>query len=40
MSVLFHITLHIEDDDHKPVYFNGETISFTCQLVEVYNQIF
>ena len=33
-SVLSHITFHFEDDDHKPVDFNGETISFTCQLIK------
>ena len=31
-SVLSHITFYIEDDDYKAVDFNGETISFTCQL--------
>ena len=35
-SVLSHITFYFEDDDHKPVDFNGETISFTCQLVKKY----
>ena len=34
-SVLSHITFYIEDDDYKPVDFNGETISFTCQLVKI-----
>ena len=34
-SVLSHITFYFEDDDHKPVDFNGETISFTCQLTKV-----
>ena len=29
---LSHITFYLEDDDYKPVDFNGETISFTCQL--------
>ena len=29
-SVLSHITFYLEDDDHKPVDFIGETISFTC----------
>ena len=28
-SVLSHITFYLEDDDHKPVDFNNETISFT-----------
>ena len=34
-SVLSHITFYFEDDDHKAVDFNGETISFTCQLIEI-----
>ena len=34
-SVLCHITFYLEDDDHKPVDFNGETISFTCQLIKI-----
>ena len=34
-SVLSHITIYFEDDDHKPVGFNGETISFTCQLIKI-----
>ena len=34
-SVLSLITLYLEDDDHKPVGFNGETISFTCQLIKI-----
>ena len=33
-SVLSHITFYFEDDDCKPVDFNGETISFTCQLIK------
>ena len=33
-SVLSHITFYFEDDDHKPVDFNNETISFTCQLIK------
>ena len=36
-SVLSHITFYFEDDDHKPVDFNGETISFTCQLIKINN---
>ena len=31
-SVLSHVTIYPEDDNHKPVYFNKETVSFTCQL--------
>ena len=34
-SVLSHITFYLEDDDHKPVDFNSETISFTCQLIKI-----
>ena len=33
--VLSHITFYFEDDDHKTVDFNGETISFTCQLIKI-----
>ena len=36
-SVLSHITFYFEDDDHKPVNFNGETISFTCQHIKFQN---
>ena len=35
-SILSHTTFYFEDDDHKPVDFNGETISFTCQIFEIY----
>ena len=34
-SVLSHIFFYFEDDDHKPVLFNGETVSFTCQLIKI-----
>ena len=34
-SVLSHITFYLEDYDHKPVDFNSETISFTCQLIKI-----
>ena len=34
-SVLSHITFYFEDDDHKAIDFNGETISFTCQLIKI-----
>ena len=33
-SILSHVTFYLEDDDHKSVDFNGETISFTCQLIK------
>ena len=34
-SLLSHITFKLENDDNKPVDFNNETISFTCQLVKI-----
>ena len=34
-SVLSDINFYFEDDDHKPVDFNGETTSFTCQLIKI-----
>ena len=34
-SVLSHITIYFEDDDYKPVDFNNETISSTCQQVKI-----
>ena len=34
-SILSHITFYFEDDDQKPVDFNNETISFTCQLIKI-----
>ena len=34
-SVLSHITFYFEDDDHKPVDFHNETITFTCQLIKM-----
>ena len=33
--VLSHITFYLENDDYKPVDFNGETISFICQLIKI-----
>ena len=34
-SVLSHIAFYFEDDDHKPVGFDKETVSFTCQLIKI-----
>ena len=34
-SILSHITFYLEDDDHKPVEFHNETITFTCQLIKI-----
>ena len=36
-SVLSHILFYFEEDDRKPVDFNRETISFTCQPIEIQN---
>ena len=33
--VLSHITFYFEDDDHKSVDFNEETISFARQLIKI-----
>ena len=33
-SVLSQITFHLENNDHKPVESNGETICFTCPLIK------
>ena len=37
-SVLSHITFYLEDDNRKPVDFNGKTISFTRQLIKKQKQ--
>ena len=34
-SILSHIDFHFEDDDHESLDFNGETISFACQLIKI-----
>ena len=34
-SVFSHLTLYLEDDDYKPLDFNGEILSFTCQLIKI-----
>ena len=34
-SVLYHNNFYFEDDYHKPVDFNGETLSFTGQLIKI-----
>ena len=39
-SVLSLSTFYFEDDDHKPVDFNGETVSFTCQLIRILKLYF
>ena len=34
-SVLSHIRFYLEDDDQKPVDFDGETINFSCQIIKI-----
>ena len=34
-SLLSRITFYLEVDDHESVEFNGETISFTSQLIKI-----
>ena len=35
-GVLPHITFYLDDEDHKPVDFNGQMISFTCKLNRLF----
>ena len=39
-SALSHITYYLEDDDHKPVDVNNETIRFNCQLNKIFYSYF
>ena len=35
-SVFFsHLSFYLEDDDHKPIDFNNEFVSFACQLIKI-----
>ena len=34
-SVLNTITFYLEDNDHKEVDFNGETLKFTLQMIKI-----
>ena len=34
-SVLNTITFYLEDDDNKEVDFNGETLTFTSQMIKI-----
>ena len=34
-SVLNTITFYLEDDNNKVVDFNGETLSFTIQIIKI-----
>ena len=35
-TLLSHITSYLEDDDHKKLHFNGDTICLTFQLIKIY----
>ena len=34
-SVLNTITFYLEDDNNEEVNFNGETLNFTLQMIEI-----
>ena len=34
-SVLNTITFYLEDDNNKEVNFNGETLTFTLQMIKI-----
>ena len=34
-SVLNTVTFYLEDNDHKEIDFNGETLTFTLQLIKI-----
>ena len=39
-SVLKTITFHLEDNDHKEVDFNQETLTFTLQMIKICTNMF
>ena len=39
-SVLNTITFYLEDDSDKEVNFNGETLTFTLQMIKIWNNTF
>ena len=36
-AILSKITFYFDNDDYKPIDFNGETIIYTCQLIKIKN---
>ena len=38
-SVLSQITSYLEDNDRKPVNFNGRAIRFTCLLLSIIKTV-
>ena len=36
-SVLNSITFYLEDDDNEEVNFNGETFTFTLQMIKKFD---
>ena len=39
-SVLNTITFYLEDNNNKEVNFNGETLTFTLQMIKIWNNTF
>ena len=39
-SVLNNITIYLEDDNHQEVNFNGETLTFTLQMIKIQHNMF
>ena len=39
-SVLNTITFYLEDDSDKVVDFNGETLTFTLQMIKIWTNMF
>ena len=39
-SVLNTVTFHLEDDNNEEVNFNGETFTFTLQMIEILTNMF
>ena len=39
-SVLNTITFYLEDDNNEEVEFNGETLTFTIQMIKIWTNMF
>ena len=39
-AVLNIITFYLEDDNNEEVNFNGETLTFTLQIIKIYYNMF
>ena len=38
-SILNTVTFYLEDDNNKEVNFNGETLTFTLQMIKIWTNI-